>query len=906
MSVFTDPRNLRVAGVSLTALSAAIASVTHAQEVPPPIEEVQVLGRLQSGAESLAVERMDESVAVDVIGFEQISRIGDSTVAAALRRVPGLTLVDDKFVYVRGLGERYSSTLLNGAVVPSPDLSRSVVPLDIFPTSIVESLSVKKVYSADGPAHFGGGTVDIRTTGLPDGFVANVEVGIGQNSISRDDFMEHNGDDSLGADESRGMSDSLWRSIDTYRGDISVAGIRNEINRNGTMTPAEELAAAEAINRNLALELNRDNQISTDSAGIDHSIEGSIGNLFDAPWGMEFGAITTLKYEQESRNKNIVRRQTTQPEEFVTFEKQSTLTTNLTGSVALGLNVNSENKLETTHIFLRNTDNSVAQVDAFGNDGNKPLSGGESNRTTEFRFEERAMLVHQIHGEHELGYETLDQLGWDWLRVFEGLQINWFASDARSTTDLPNELSISSRGFYKGEEFVRSEFSAGSRADHRFTELEDSLDNEGIDVIYPWETGPAQWEFSLGGNNWKKVREYTQLQFSLDNDIAPGSSLFNQSISQFYSDRNIINPDNEYSIATVGSNNESYKAVQKVSAFYTNVDVTILEQYRINLGIRKEAYQLVPLPYNPLAYSQSSLVPNPNASEEEIARFFADSIYENEDTFGSLAFTYMASGFWAEDFQLRASFTQSTIRPDLREISEGTYIDPITGYRVSGNPDLEPSLLDHFDLRAEWFFAGGDNFTVSLFAKDIEKPIEFFQKAATGNTTALEVKNAESAELMGAEIEFLLSLDSVHDSLSPFFVQGNMTYLDHELVAGDDVDAPTNPVRGLQGASDYAVNMILGFDSDDGLHSATMSYNVFGERLFFAGRLGEPDAYEQPFNSLDLTYSYYPLEELTIKAKIKNLLGEDALIQREVSGRKVDAFTKEVGRSFSLDVKYDF
>ena len=127
------------------------------------MEEVVVQARLLSGAEALMDERMNDDVVTDIIGADFISRVGDTTVAAVLRRVSGVSLVGDKFIYVRGLGERYSSSSLNGATIPSPDLTRNVIPLDIFPTAIVQSLSVQKSYSADRPASFGGGSIDIRT-----------------------------------------------------------------------------------------------------------------------------------------------------------------------------------------------------------------------------------------------------------------------------------------------------------------------------------------------------------------------------------------------------------------------------------------------------------------------------------------------------------------------------------------------------------------------------------------------------------------------------------------------------------------------------------------------------------------------------------------------------------------------
>ncbi|WP_286049614.1 TonB-dependent receptor plug domain-containing protein [Rheinheimera sp. KL1] len=131
------------------------------------VERIEVSGRLMSSAASAAAERREQPYVAELLGMEQISRAGDSNAATALRRVTGLTLVKDKFIYVRGLGERYSSTLLNGAMVPSPDPTRNVIPLDMFPAGIIESLVVQKAYSPELPAAFGGGSVNIRTSSIP-------------------------------------------------------------------------------------------------------------------------------------------------------------------------------------------------------------------------------------------------------------------------------------------------------------------------------------------------------------------------------------------------------------------------------------------------------------------------------------------------------------------------------------------------------------------------------------------------------------------------------------------------------------------------------------------------------------------------------------------------------------------
>ncbi len=151
--------------------------------------------------------------------------------------------------------------------------------------------------------------------------------------------------------------------------------------------------------------------------------------------------------------------------------------------------------------------------------------------------------------------------------------------------------------------------------------------------------------------------------------------------------------------------------------------------------------------------------------------------------------------------------------------------------------------------------------------------------------------------------QVLKSLAFLGDSFTPFFVAGNLTALDTELVAsGSDADAPTNPVRNMTGASDLAFNMQLGYDSNDGKHAAMVVYNVFDERLYLAGRNGSADSFEQPFHSLDMTYSFYPDESSTIKLKVKNLLDESI----EIEQNGVVTFTKAPGMSVSLDYQWSF
>ncbi|WP_086932894.1 TonB-dependent receptor domain-containing protein [Agarilytica rhodophyticola] len=923
----------------LSALSLAISGSIYAQEAeqdapeqeqtsseersaPPkrrvvlanPIEEVLVLGRIQSAAGDIVLERMEQEVAVDLISAELISRIGDSNVATALRRVPGVTLVDDKFVFVRGLGERYSSTTLNGANIPSPDLTRNVVPLDIFPTSIVETLSVQKVASADMAAAFGGGAVDIRTNGLPDDFLFFAEIGIGDNSNSGDFFTYNGGgDDRLGKDDgTRALTPTLSSALNRYRGNF-----RNIAEFDGI----SEAEAQEDV-RNLALELNRDITIFENPEELDRSFQVNVGNTFGVTDEAEIGFLAGISYNSSWRNTETTFVLSddlipgTDIAQDQAFEKESTFNVSLTGNFSLGFRLNEENTVETTTVYIRNTDDETTIEDNFNTDN--PITSGTSDRSYNLRYEQRELLVNQIHGEHELGFATRELLGLDFLESLDGLKFSWYFSDSESTTEIPNEIRVNGQaGFIRpfsletNASTVQTNLSA---ADYRFTDLEDHLESAGWELAYPIELTNFSIELSGGAEYWRKARTYRQLQFGLGSNVQSSPNVGQP--GEVFTNANILNPDFGFQINVNNANADSYVAANKVSAAYGKFDVTWQDTWRVAAGLRWEDYQQVGLSWDPLDFDGSPLIPDAiearaydntlrpdGVRSNVIADFFESATFADNDIFTSVALTYMTPNFFAEDFQLRLGFSETTVRPDLREITESSYIDPITDFLVFGESSLVPAQFKNYDIRAEWYFEDGDNLTLSLFYKDITDPIDVQEVPRSEDDRAVSIFNAESAEITGIEVELLKSLGNVSDLLEPFFIQGNFTVLDTNTVAGSRALNPTNPERDLVGASN-AANLIFGFDSDDGKHAATMSYNWFGERLFFAGRAGQADVFEQPSNTLDMTYSYFPTDNLIFKLKAKNILDETVSFKRE--NESFTLLEEERGVNFSMSATLTF
>ena len=862
------------------------------------IEEVVVTGRFLSSSQQLVNERIDDAYASDLLGEDTIGRLGDSTVGAALRRVPGLSLVADKFVYIRGLGERYSSTSLNGAQIPSPDLTRNVIPLDVFPTSIVESLRVQKSWSPDLPANFGGGAVDIRTRGIPDSFVVNFEFGSGYNSLASDGYTyAGGGDDSLGTDDgTRALSPDILAAINEYQGSVGVQQIFTFMSR---QDPSATLADAQLVNRNLALGLNRNIGLESKDVPLDANVRASAGNNFVLSDDWEFGFLAGGSYQNGWRNSTALARNFNFPAERTDTDSETTRSITMAGTGALGLKFTADHEIETTTLWLRNTDDET-EVNDFFNE-NRQRSDGLGFRDYRIKFEEREMLTNQVSGSHYLGDDTRDRLP-DFLSGLISFlpietNISWFYSESEARTGIPNEVTVSAQtitdpqtGAVLGEAVLRD----STAADFRFTDLDDEVINHGWSATLPIDMNNRnRFELTGGYSHMKKARTYRQSQFSVGPLAVADASILQGPLDEVFSDENILDPANNFVFERQGTNNESYIAATMTDAIFGSVEWTWDETWRIATGARWEDYRQAAVPWNPYGYSQANPQVTTDPEALERGTFTSDKIYP------SASVTWM-SDLWAETFQLRFGWSETAVRPDLREITEASYVDPITDDLTFGNPGVVPADVTNYDVRAEWFFSSGDNLTVTLFRKEIDKPIEFFEAAASDTTIAREILNGETAEVQGIEFEGLKELAFLGGFFDTLFVQGNFTLQDSELVAGPRPDAPTNQVRPLSGASEYVANFMLGFDSPNSKHTASLIYNVFGERLYVAGRNGAPDGYEQPFHSLDLTYAWYPTDTMTVKLKAQNLLDETVTIERQ----GITVFEEDPGVNYSLSFSW--
>lgn len=872
------------------------------------IEEVVATGtRLKGTAEAVMQERQNQAFVADILGADQISRTGDGDAASALRRVTGLTLVDGKFIYVRGLGERYSSTQLNGMGVPSPDPTRSVVPLDLFPSDIIESLNVQKSFSPSMPAHFGGGSVNIRTKSIPSDFVFKVSGGVDYNTTNSTQgfFYSGGGDDWTGRDDgTRALSSVIQNNLDQAQADDGIEG-------SGTYP--------------LTLEQRKEMlgsmfwDIGPDAKDIDPAFDlgATLGNRFVTDYG-EIGFLSSISYENEW---NVGREQSGTnlgtvgcsdlpdsktnggkcfAQSFDGVETEQSVS--WSGMFNVGYEYNSNHRLELTNVILHDMNDRVRVRDFV--DVNETIFGTRELARVDMLFEERRMTSSQIKGTHN--FPELNFLYFD-----------WYAGTSRANRQAPGGLSATYQINLQDGEFLSQQLQdvSATNVDRQYQSLRDVSDTWGWNAGYPITLDGIDLEIKAGADFFEKARKAENITIQVPHRAIADDALFGDQIDEIFNPDALASDDFYASSTGAGilqsnmANGDEYAAGTKIDAYYLMADAFIDNTWRVSGGVRYEDFRQISVPFEAHANSFS-------AESAELA----DLAFQEDDFFPSLALTFIMD----DEMQFRLNVSESAIRPDLRDVSTTFFIDPLTEFLVRGSPLLKSSKLTNVDFRWEWYREGGNNLSAALFYKDMENPIELVELGTVGGAAPnLLTANAQSGELYGVEVEFLQDLSIVDERLVDFFVTGNVTVSDSNVVIGaaDDgvtslfeeqlLDAlnatsasniVTNNERRLVGHSEWVLNLQAGYDSPNGEHSATVVYNAFGPRIIVPGTRGNQDAEEQTFHSIDINYSYYPDFNTQIKFSIKNLLNEEKQITQE----GLDLLREQRGVEFGLSYSYNF
>ncbi len=842
------PEPIAAVGDEAAAATPVMAGVDVVDEVPEDettLEGVTVTGQAQRRDDQAAYldERRASAQVTETLSSEQISRAGDSDTGAALRRVTGLSLVSGKYVYIRGLGERYSSVLLNGAQIPSPDPTRRVVPLDLFPTEMLEGVVVQKSYSPDMPGEFAGGTIGLRTRAVPTGPFAKVSFGLGYiDGTTFEDGLRYDGGDRdwTGFDNgARELPDSI---ADAIAGGVQITP-QTPFNPDG-FTPAQ----IETFGEDLAA---RGFDTRSDSLPLNGTFAGAVGNGWSLGGDMRFGALAALRFDHKWDNTFDEQRAafavqgTSDLVPSKAFERDKTeRTAELGAFVNLGLEINADHRIGLANLLVRQTEDEV-RIDQGFFDGDIE----QQSRFTRLEWEENELRSHQLSGQH--AFPSLAGLNLDWQYT-----LSRAGREAPITRDYRYDLDQNSGVF---------RFSTSSSSNQiSFSDLDDAADEAQLRAELPLVFGDNYVTLSAGGSLLDRERNSAirRFQFLVNGPLGNDPILRSSQSVDAILNAGTIGPDGFF-LREVTRGTDNYLAEQSLDGFYASADVTLGEHWRFALGARNEDNQ------------QTVTTFSINGAAEPIV-----ANLENRDWLPSVAVTWLPNS----DSQWRFAYAETVSRPDFRELSPAPFTDPLLDAEAIGNPDLVQADIQNVDLRYEYYFSPTEIVAASLFYKQFQNPIERITIPGTGDL--LSYANADAATNYGFELEAFKYLDFLGDTWlgglggdgfpwESFFVGANYAWIDSEVELGASQSIQTNSVRPLQGQSRYLVNLQLGFQSPDGNHEATLLYNRFGRRVSQVGTLGAPDTYEEGINQLDLVYAHKFASEWSWKLRLRNLLDPD-------------------------------
>ncbi len=832
---------------------------------------------------------------ISVLSTADIARTGEGDIAGALSRVTGLSVVGNGFVYVRGLGDRYSSSLLNGSPLPSPEPLRRSVPLDIFPTSIVGSALVQKTYSVNYPGEFGGGVINLTTKAIPEkNFIsAGASISADTATTSELGYTYYGGDaDWIGYDDGA-------RKVPSF--------IRNAPKGTGIVTTDQ---VAQLTNANTTL-LQRNNQLPANWSG-----ELSGGSVFE--FGADkLGIVASVSASNTFRTRSTTQQDSVSEDGTLRNDFQTLLTDNrIVANALIGIGYQfGENTVRATTVYIHDT---LKQ--------GRGSSATLYNNPSGLRFQqntnwfERQLVEGQLVGE----FKPTDALKLDLRGAYANSKRNApyerqfdYLCSATTTTGLPivvTEQNQSEGAQCNGAYQVTQRFTPF--ASIIFSELEENLYSGQADLSYKLDTD-RPFTLSAGYYYSDTARTSTRLQFnyqtSAGGGTAPGYPY------------NLLRPDYLLSVDSLNANQIQlqfstplgayrYDASLRIHAGYAQAEAEAIDGVRATIGVRYET-----------ADERVTPIDSPTTR------------LQNDYLLPAATLTWNL----ASDIQLRASASKTISRPQFRELAPQQFRDPESDRLFFGNPLLRDTELYNLDARFEWFFARDQRVTLGGFYKRIDNPVEqvgFYTGADDRLQTGFT--NLPTARLYGAEIEaqkyFPLDfIDSDFFTARRAILIANYTYSKSSITANSQcVPNVLNQTLGgcpagfgpaslqfrdgaaLTGQSDHLVNVQLGIEDTGSLSQLTLLFNYASDRVTnrgpanLSGEGFQPDIIERPGIRLDLV-GRQGFEVLggrwELKAEARNLTGtryEEG--QTFEGGNKVFTNRYKQGRVFTLGVSTTF
>ena len=778
-----------------------------------------------------------------VISAETIKRSPDRNTAEILKRTPGASIQEGKYIIVRGLADRYNQAMLNGILLTSTEPDRKTFSFDLFPSQIIDNIIINKAFVPELPGEWAGGLIQVNTKDVPTKNFFNVQLGTSANSlITGKDFFKDKG----------GKTD--WYGIDDGTRSLPT-GYTTKSNFD-----TSSIGAKTALGKTM----------STNWAPIQTTAKPNInmqmnGGFAGTLWGKKIGGMIGISYANAYRFQDNVNNQNgISNEKFVpiTELKDSKYFQDINMGAIAGLSMflNPLNKISykaIVNVKTANTYNSRLGTD---------YSRQDLVKGNEFIFGQNVFFTNQLTGDHSLSSK---------------LKFNWYGSFNILDSYSPDQRRITYTKSITGNDPYVLNISntlsqqSGSRI---FQTLSDYIYTAGGDLTFKIN---QQNTIKAGYMGQVKDRLYDAQLFAITMPIDNASLRLLPAESAFVPDNYGTGTDNKFAFNSIQNRNFRYLANTILNAGYIQFDNKFSEGLRVVWGLRVENFdQLVGSvkKWDPRhTYSQvTDYLPGVNATIKV-----------------------------GDKSNLRITGSQTVIRPELRELSALNIYDFELNASVSGNPSLKRTKITNTDLRYELYPAAGEMFTVGVFYKNFDNPIESIFQEAGGGTSLFSFQNVSKATAFGFEIEGRKKL------AKRFTLQANGSYINSKID-----DAALNVSRALQGQSPYIINTGLLYDVVEKGFNATVLFNQVGKRIYLVGDIqagaGAPDVYENPRALVDFQISKkFSNNKAEIRFTISDILNQRQIFyQNNNSDTEYDKandatrFSRKFGTTYGVTLNY--
>ncbi|MEM7108521.1 MAG: TonB-dependent receptor [Bacteroidota bacterium] len=885
---FISYRAVTVSEVSVKAGETTLIGQIRLQEDVAQLEDVVVVtAEVIRDSESalLTIKRKSANV-LDGISAAKFRKIGDSDAAAAVKRVPGVSIEGSKYVYVRGLGDRYTKTTLNNVDIPGLDPDRNSIQIDIFPTSLIQNMIVSKTALSEMPADFTGGVVNIETIDFPEEKIFNVSLGLSYNPSMHfnSDFVDYEG------------SNTDWLGFDSDLRELPN-GARGDIPTPGVASDQEVLDFSQGFSP--VLQSNQENSFMNYNLGASfgNQIELSNSNKLGYIFSLTYKASQTFYDDQEFGEYQVPNQSDENDELIAATIKEGVvgIDSRFLGGLAGLAYKTDRSKFRLTALRLQNGERKTGAFSIIEDPEDDRTAVGKSNyiapNSQNIEYSERSLTNFLLNGEHYFNGKT-----WE---------VDWRISPTISRIEDP-DIRVAALT----DEFGLSFNPGAGGLPKRIWRFLDEINLVGrVDVTNNLNLFGRDAKLKFGGSYVFKERDYEILEYNLQFDGQPNWE--SPDLSGVLVDENLYpnflvngQPGGaSYASAVNFPNSNEYNSSVDNIGIYVSGEFSPLPKLKTIIGLRAENYVQRHTGRDIPGSEAIRALIGTGLSEEEAAEqaklsgqnvLIDDKVLDELDFFPSLNLTYALT----DEQNLRLSYSRTIARPSFKELSFAQILDPISGRTFNGglfpynstnnvwDGNLRPTDIDNIDLRWEIFLGEGQTYSVSAFYKSFQNPIEIVRIPSAQTTNELQPRNVGDSYVYGTEIEFRTPLSLISPTLENFFFNGNVTLTESVLEMSEVEfegrvsfarDGQTiEDTRDMAGQAPYVINAGISYDDASAGFDAGFFYNVQGRTLSVVGVSLFPDVYTEPFHSLNfnMNKSFGEEQALSINFSVENILND--------------------------------